>query len=271
MEPMSLVGTLGKPAASLAAQHLLGIEDEKTRLLKDLDVKIDALLESSYRAGLIQLEHAADARDSAERSRYLNSAEGLFIQAVATLEKVDPFQAAWAAVYLAGISRLRRSNDQAARWVDRACIFAEEALQRHCVAFNDKIATRVGKISLTPALKLRGSRSLAAKAAAGGAGVGAGVGASAGVAGVGAVVYFPVFLGGIGAALGAAYGIDGYRRWKFRKLKEQLELICGFTNEVFALRSNMAGRECGQWVVISPPEKRAAELSRPLSIECRMA
>src|SRR4051812_22413168 len=107
---MSLAAQLLVPSV----KHLLAVEDERKRQLDAIQRTVQAQLEGPYRAGLIELRLASTPGTTPiEASERVKRAEALFIQALGNFETVEPLQAAWARLQLAGISLLDQQRDAA--------------------------------------------------------------------------------------------------------------------------------------------------------------
>jgi hypothetical protein len=108
MDPMSLfvtslAGAAGKTAASegmKVLRQLIGLEEAQVRLLKALELKIDALLARPFYAGRQHLRYALEPwRNPADRDQLLYDARRLFTEAVS--QDLEPLRRSLAHVHLA--------------------------------------------------------------------------------------------------------------------------------------------------------------------------
>jgi hypothetical protein len=194
---MGLLATITLRGGSAAARHILQLEDQRSRQLRELALAVDAVLEGPYKSALEDLELAAGAATDPHRAgRYLARAEDRFGLAFGNLKDVDPLLGSWAAVHLAVICAATDRRDDALHWSRRAHELALRAKELLLLQSSDRAAGRVGRLKLTSEDTELGVWF---------AGVGAtGVGAAA--AGVTIASGGLAFVA-VGAALGATWGV----------------------------------------------------------------
>jgi hypothetical protein len=231
-----VLGTAAMRGGSAAARHLLDIESQHARQLKQLGRGIDALLKGPYEAAIVDLELSAGVNASrASVDEHLLQAQRNFTLAYANLKEVDPLQAAWAAVHLAVLC-LATERREAIYWARRADECASRALNQHAVEARDRAETRIGRLRLTGDTA-QGTVLL---------GGGAGIGIAAGVAGI-TIASGGLALGALAAAFGAVRaaqaGMEKYQAHQSRTAETRTREIVGFVGEIQDLRRRVGDRE----------------------------
>jgi hypothetical protein len=230
---MELLGSVVSQVASAAARHLLHIENEHTRQLKQLAHGVDALLSGPYNTALEHLEIAAKADTPPESAAsHLAEAQKSFTQAYGNLMRVNPLQSAWAAVHLAIISTATRHRGEALHWAVRAHDRATEAWELLTAEVKDKADLRVGRLKLTS----EGAQTTVAMGGIAGIGIGA---AAAGVTIATGGLALPIVGAAVGAALAASGGMDKFRKRQIKKGTARVDELRAFLDDVNRLRERL--------------------------------
>jgi hypothetical protein len=231
-----VLGTVAKRGGSAAAQHLLEIESQHARQLKQLGEGVDALLKGAYEATLVDLEISAGVNTSrASVEEHLLQAQRNFTLAYGNLQRVDPLQAAWAAVHLAILCLATERRDEAIYWARRADEGASRAFDHYAAQAKDRADARIGRLRLT------GDTAQGTVLLGGGAGIGLG----AGVAGM-TIASGGLALGALAVAFGAVLatraGMEKYQKHQSRNAEIRMNEIAGFVGDIQDFRRRLGDR-----------------------------
>jgi hypothetical protein len=231
---MALLTSLAMRGGTAAARNILQLEDERTRQLRRLEVRVNALLTGPYRAGI---EHVAlmtrPDTSPASAERHLRLAEESFTNAFANTRDVEPLEGAWSAVQLVVIALADGRRGEALHWARQAQDRATVALEQLEQAVKDRAEGRRGRLRLT-------SENAEANAFMGGAAV-TGVGAAA--AGV-TVASGGLALVAVGAAAGTVFvvakGLEVYRTSRLKAGSAQVAALSAFVDDLAKLTEALA-------------------------------
>jgi hypothetical protein len=141
VEPVSMavfLTTLASAAGSAAGEaavsqslqvlrELTGLQDDQQRMLRAIDLKVDALLSGPFFTGQRQLEDALTAwRDEEDRRHLLKEARSSFTAALG--QDPEPLRRSFAGLHLVSIWLALGSIEDAVRWLREAHFAALHAL-----------------------------------------------------------------------------------------------------------------------------------------------
>ena len=129
------------------ARLLLDYDDDTTRRLKRLELKIDAVLAQPYEEGLDYVRSIAETSDVDDQRTYALEATRAFRRAAAGLRRAKQYEMESLSALNAGIMYFTLNDrSEADRWAKDAYIAAIKELNRWVERANSRLAITIGRV-----------------------------------------------------------------------------------------------------------------------------